>query len=144
MESTAFIEAMSNLGEGLLFTLGVLMILAFVAVKAIPIYQTRSEAKSAIERSRMENEAEIARMREERKAREEEQRAQRDIERSEMEGRWLAQYEHATKVQEQSNTVVEGLREQTTILITTLTDSKERSHDMAIKVDEIHKEVVKD
>lgn len=141
--STAFLDAMSNLGEGLLFTLGVIAILAFVAVKAIPIYQTFVENKSAIERERMENEAEIAKMREERKAKEEERLAQRDIERSQMEGRWLAQYERATAVQEQTNMVIEGMREQTHVLNTTLNDSKDRSRGMADKVDEIHEVVVK-
>ena len=139
----AFLDAMSNLGEGLLFTLGVIAILAFVAIKAIPIYQTFLENKSAIDRERMENEAEIAKMREERKAKEEERLAQRDLERSQMEGRWLAQYEHATAVQEQTNAVIAGMSEQTHVLNTTLTDSKERSQKMAEKVDEIHEATVK-
>ena len=91
----------------------------------------------------MENEAEIAKMREERKAKEEERLAQRDIERSQMEGRWLAQYERATAVQEQTNMVIEGMREQTHVLNTTLNDSKDRSRGMADKVDEIHEVVVK-
>lgn len=89
--STAFLNAMSSLGEGLLFTLGVICILAFVAVKAIPIYSAYLTTKSEIARSAMENEAEVAKMREERKAKEEERLAQRDIERSQTEGRWLSQ-----------------------------------------------------
>lgn len=140
--STAFLDAMSSLGEGLLFTLGVISILAFVAVKAIPIYQSRLENKSAVERERMEHEAEIAKMREERKAKEEDRLAQRDLERSQTEGRWLAQNERWLALQEQTNTVVEGVREQMQINNALLEESKTGSHAMAVQVSEIHHKVV--
>lgn len=141
--STAFLNAMSNLGEGLLFTLGVICILAFVAVKAIPIYRTYLTTKSEIARSAMENEAEVAKMREERKAKEEERLAQRDIERSQTEGRWLSQNERWLALQEQTNTVVEGVREQMQLNNALLEESKARSQGMAVQVAEIHHEVVK-
>ena len=141
--NTAFLDAMSNLGEGLLFTLGVIAILAFVAIRMIPIYQARLEKKSEIEKARMENEAEIAKMREERKAKEEERLAQRDIERSQTEGRWLSQNERWLALQEQTNTVVEGVREQMQINNALLEESKNGSHAMAIQVAEIHHEIVK-
>lgn len=141
--STAFLDAMSNLGEGLLFTLGVLAILAYVAIKAIPIFQARAEAKSETERIRMENEAAVARMREERKAQEEDRLAQRDVERSQTEGRWIAQNERWLVLQEQTNTVIEGVREQMQLNNALLEESKSRSHEMAIQVAEIHHEVVK-
>lgn len=141
--STAFLNAMSSLGEGLLFTLGVLAILAYVAIKAIPIFQARAEAKSETERIRMENEAAVARMREERKAQEEDRLAQRDVERSQTEGRWIAQNERWLVLQEQTNTVIEGVREQMQLNNALLEESKSRSHEMAIQVAEIHHEVVK-
>lgn len=147
--NTAFLDAMSNLGEGLLFTLGVIAILAFVAIRMIPIYQARLEEKSEIEKTRMENEAEIAKMREDRKAKEEERLAQRDIERSQTEGRWLSQNERWLALQEQTNTVVEGVREQMQINNALLEESKTGSRAMAAQgadtnrlVAEIHHAVV--
>lgn len=129
--AATFAETMGHLGEGYLFVIGILIILAFVVIKAMPMVSEWQTKRIDIESKR-----------EERKSEEVKARAQRDQERSIMEGRWLEQYEHATKVQEQTNIVVEGVREQMLILNQTLDDSKSRSHQMSTKVDEIHHEVV--
>jgi membrane-associated HD superfamily phosphohydrolase len=129
--AASFAESIGHLGEGYLFTIGIIVILAFVAVKAMPMIADGQAKRIEIEAKR-----------EERKAEEVKTRAQRDRERSEMEGRWLTQYEHATRVQEQTNMVIEGVREQMMMLNQALDDSKSRSHEMAEQVQEIHQEVV--
>lgn len=136
--AVSFVEALGNLGEGFLFAIWILVIVSGVAIKAMPMIDGWQNRRIDIEEKR-----------EKRKADESEARAQRDRERSEMEGRWLSQYEHATDVQEQSNVVIEGMREQTMLLNQTLNDSKSRSKQMAQTVQdasqliqEIHQEVV--
>lgn len=132
MENTAiaFINAMGDLGAGYLFAIGIVCIIAFVAIKSLPMVDNWQQQRIGIEIKR-----------EERKCQEELSREQRDRERSEMEGRWLNQYESATRVQEQTNIVMEGVREQMHVLNATLDDSKRRSGEMAHKVDEIHSKV---
>lgn len=128
--AVTFVEALGRLGEGFLFAIGILVILAGVAIKAMPMVDGWQNRRIDIEEQR-----------EKRKSDEAEARAQRDRERSEMEGRWLAQYEHATHVQEQSNVVVEGMREQTMLLNQTLTDSKNRSQQMSQTVETVSQQV---
>lgn len=137
--AVAFIEAMGNLGAGYLFAIGIICVLAYVVIKAMPMINDWQLKRIEIEQQR-----------EERKAREELSREQRDRERSELEGRWLTQYAHATSVQEQTNSiiqqtnaVVEGVSKQMDALSSALEDSKNRSHEMSLQVAEIHESVVR-
>lgn len=81
--------------------------------------------------------------REQREAENDKQRAERDREMSELQGKWLEQYKHATTVQEQSNAVMGLIEAKMDGLTTVLQDSKDRSRDMGRKVDEIHEAVTK-
>lgn len=128
----AFATSISNAGSEYVLALGTIAIAAWLAAKAVPFYSEHQSKKLELEKDR-----------EARKAREEEAREERDRERSEMEGRWLTQYQNATKVQEATNTVIDTMREQMVILNNTLNDSKDRSHMMAEKVDDIHNAIVR-
>lgn len=127
----AVAQSLANAGPEYVTALGLVAIGAWVVSKALPLYSTHQDKRLGIEQQR-----------EKRKADEERSREQRDRERSEMEGRWLTQYEHATHVQEQTNAVMEGVRAQMNTLNVTLQDSKERSADMAREVREIHEAVI--
>lgn len=120
-------QSVAHAGPEYVTAVGVLAIAAWVASKAMPLYASYKDKRLDIERER-----------ERRKAAEEDNRERRDRERSEMEGRWLEQYEHSTLVQEQTNAVIEGIRAQMAVLDATLADSKDRSREMARQVSEIH------
>ena len=123
----AIAQSLAHAGPEYVTALGLVAIGAWVVAKALPLYASHQDKRLGIEQQR-----------ERRKADEERSREQRDRERSEMEGRWLTQYEHATHVQEQTNAVMEGVRAQMDTLNATLQDSKQRSSEMAREVREIH------
>lgn len=125
-------ESLAHAGPEYVTALGLVAIAAWVVSKALPLYAGHQDKRLGLEQQR-----------EVRKAAEERSREQRDRERSEMEGRWLTQYEHATQVQEQTNAVMEGVRAQMDMLNNTLQDSKQRSSEMAREVKEIHNAVIK-
>ena len=125
-------QSLAHAGPEYVTALGLVAIGAWVVSKALPLYAGHQDKRLGLEEQR-----------ERRKAAEERSREQRDRERSEMEGRWLTQYEHATQVQEQTNAVMEGVRAQMDTLNTTLQDSKKRSSEMARGVKEIHNAVIK-
>lgn len=127
----AIAQSLAHAGPEYITALGLVAIGAWVVSKALPLYAGHQDKRLGIEQQR-----------EDRKAAEEQSREQRDRERSEMEGRWLTQYEHATHVQEQTNAVMEGVRVQMTTLNTTLQESKRRSSEMAREVREIHETVI--
>lgn len=127
----AIAQSLAHAGPEYVTALGLVAIAAWVVAKALPLYAGHQDKRLGIEEQR-----------EERKAAEERSREQRDRERSEMEGRWLTQYEHATHVQEQTNAVIEGVRAQMNTLNLTLQDSKQRSSEMAREVREIHEAVI--
>lgn len=123
----AIAQSLAHAGPEYVTALGLVAIGAWVVARALPLYAGYQDKRLGIEQQR-----------EDRKAAEEASREQRDRERSEMEGRWLTQYEHATHVQEQTNAVMEGVRAQMDTLNATLQDSKQRSSEMAREVREIH------
>ncbi len=123
----AIAQSLAHAGPEYVTALGLVAIGAWVVARALPLYAGHQDKRLGIEQQR-----------EDRKAAEEASREQRDRERSEMEGRWLTQYEHATHVQEQTNAVMEGVRAQMDTLNATLQDSKQRSSEMAREVREIH------
>ena len=125
-------QSLAHAGPEYVTALGLVAIGAWVVSKALPLYAGHQDKRLGLEEQR-----------ERRKAAEERSREQRDRERSEMEGRWLTQYERATQVQEQTNAVMEGVRAQMDTLNTTLNDSKKRSSEMAREVKEIHNAVIK-
>ncbi len=73
--------------------------------------------------------------REARDAANDERRAEHEREMAELNGKWLV-------VSEQSAKAMEGMTSQMEVLNATLRESKERSHEMGRKVDEIHAAVV--
>lgn len=122
--------------------MGIMIVLVYGSIKIVPAVVRAIDQRDARHERETQARIKIESQREERKSKEEQSRQQRDRERSENEGRWLSQYEHATTVQEQTNVVIEGVREQMRILNLSLNESKERSQDTAKKVDEIHRKVI--
>lgn len=130
----AFSQSLATEGDAYVLTIGLIAILAWVAAKIVP-YVSRYVNKRL----------EIEEAKEKRSESEVKNREQRDRERSSSEGRWLEQYEQATRVQEQTNTVIASIKEQmealnntNKILVKTLDSSKERSEEMSKKVDQIY------
>ncbi len=80
--------------------------------------------------------------REKRKAQESVERAERERDNSRLQGRWLEQYEHATQVQEQTNAVMHEVSAEMNVLNATLSDSKQRSREMAAEMHEMHEHLL--
>ena len=87
-------------------------------------------------RSRMDRADEREDRREQREADEAMRRAEHDERAARLQGQWLEQYAHATKVQEQSNAVMGLIESRMEGLTSVLQDSKDRSRSMGHKVDE--------
>lgn len=93
-------------------------------------------------RDRMRRADEREDRREQREAEEARRRSEHDEEMARMQGQWLEQYAHATRVQEQSNAVMGLIEDKMEHLTGVLQDSKDRSREMGRKVDEIHAVVI--
>lgn len=93
-------------------------------------------------RDRMRRADEREDRREQREAEEARRRSEHDEEMARMQGQWLEQYAHATRVQEQSNAVMGLIEDKMEHLTGVLQDSKDRSREMGRKVDEIHAAVI--
>lgn len=114
------VRSMAGSGPEWLFAMGLVAVMAWLASKAVPIAADTAQRRADVEAAREERKAEEARRLE-----------QRDLERSRAEGRWLEQYERATRVQEQTNAVMAGVEGQMAALNAALNDSKERAGKMA-------------
>lgn len=120
----ALAESLAHAGPEWAFALGVVAILAGVAVKGLPVLADYKKGLLSIEERRESRKAEEARMRDE-----------HDREMAQLNGKWLI-------VSEQSAKAMEGMTAQMQVLNTTLQDSKDRSRDMARQVADIHEAVV--
>lgn len=127
----------------LLFVIGILLILAYVAIKSLPmvkeIKMRKLDHDAEIELQKIEND----RMREERKAKEFQQEMERDRARTEVIGK-------QNEIQDTLARSIEGQSIQMATLISSLEESKIRSRDMNnkvtdtnAKVNEIHTMIVK-
>ena len=152
MESAteAAVHEMAAFGPEWLFAVIVLIIAVVLLVAFVPVIKSSIEKRLEIADNESKERIELERKREERKANEEQSREQRDRERSEMEGRWAAQNDRAIAAQEKSNIVLESLKNQMELMNAQLMDSKANSKtigetlaDMAHKVNEVHRELMK-
>lgn len=127
----------------LLFVIGILLILAYVAIKSLPmikeIKMRKIDHEAEIALQRLENE----RKREERKAEEFQQEMERDRARTEVIGK-------QNEIQDTLARSIEGQSIQMATLISSLEESKIRSRTMSdkvmdtnTKVNEIHTMIVK-
>lgn len=127
----------------LLFVIGILLILAYVAIKSLPMVKELKMRKldhdAEIELQKIEND----RMREERKAKEFQQEMERDRARTEVIGK-------QNEIQDTLARSIEGQSIQMATLISSLEESKIRSRTMSdkvmdtnTKVNEIHTMIVK-
>lgn len=127
----------------LLFVIGILLILAYVAIKSLPmvkeIKMRKLDHDAEIELQKIEND----RMREERKAKEFQQEMERDRARTEVIGK-------QNEIQDTLARSIEGQSIQMATLISSLEESKIRSRTMSdkvmdtnTKVNEIHAMIVK-
>lgn len=123
--------SLAHAGPEYILALGTIAVAAWVAAKAMPLYADNRDKRLDIEAAR-----------EQRKAEESARMDERDRERAKLEGRWLEQYEHATQVQQQTNAVMAVVEAQMTTLNATLSDSKDRSRDMAKEMHEVHQVIV--
>lgn len=132
----AFLQALSasvfQFGPAYTLAIGLIAILAWIAVKAMPFMREIQMKKLELEASR-----------EARKANEAQQLHERERERSELTARMI-------ESQNRSNEVMEGLTTQIAVMNTSLEESKHRSRDMghtvstaAEQIKEIHTVVVK-
>lgn len=125
--ATHLVDALAGSGPGWLFAIGVIVILAFVTVKVIPIWRDYKMRQLDIEADREKRKSEEIRLRDE-----------RDRENAAIAARQI-------DTQEQSNIVLHAVQEQLAVMNGNLDISHEGSRrmgetvtDMAHKVDEIH------
>ena len=113
----AFIKSLESQGPWYVVAFGVLLILATTVVKLVPYWAGYQQKKLELE------DREIKR------------REDADRKGQEIQGQMILQ-------NERSNTVMESLDKQMEFLNLQLTESKERSRDMAMEVHDIHRKVV--
>lgn len=113
----AFIKSLESQGPWYVVAFGVLLILATMVVKLVPYWAGYQQKKLELE------DREIKR------------REDADRKGQEIQGQMILQ-------NERSNTVMESLDKQMEFLNLQLTESKERSRDMAMEVHDIHRKVV--
>lgn len=66
------------------------------------------------------------------------ERRKHDEQMAKLQGQWLEEKAHSTKVQEQSNALMSSVDTKLELLTSLWQDSKRNSHDMGVKIDEIH------
>lgn len=113
----AFIKSLESQGPWYVVAFGVLLILATMVVKLVPYWAGYQQKKLELE------DREIKR------------REDADRKGQEIQGQMILQ-------NERSNTVMESLDKQMEFLNLQLSESKERSRDMAMEVHDIHRKVV--
>lgn len=113
----AFIKSLESQGPWYVVAFGVLLILATTVVKLVPYWAGYQQKKLELE------DREIKR------------REDADRKGQEIQGQMILQ-------NERSNTVMESLDKQMEFLNLQLSESKERSRDMAMEVHDIHRKVV--
>lgn len=114
----AFIKSLESQGPWYVVAFGVLLILATMVIKLVPYWASYQQKRLELE------DREIKR------------REDADRKGQEIQGQMILQ-------NQRSNTVMESLDKQMAFLNLQLTESKERSRDMAIEVHDIHRKVVK-
>jgi Tfp pilus assembly protein PilO len=114
----AFIKSLESQGPWYVVAFGVLLILATMMIKLVPYWAGYQQKRLELE------DREIKR------------REDADRKGQEIQGQMILQ-------NQRSNTVMESLDKQMAFLNLQLTESKERSRDMAIEVHDIHRKVVK-
>lgn len=114
----AFIKSLESQGPWYVVAFGVLLILATMVIKLVPYWAGYQQKRLELE------DREIKR------------REDADRKGQEIQGQMILQ-------NQRSNTVMESLDKQMAFLNLQLTESKERSRDMAIEVHDIHRKVVK-
>lgn len=112
-----------KMGVELLFVIGLLVILAYVAVKSIPAYEELHLERIKSDHSIAEQRLDIDKQREARKAQEAEQEIKIQRDRTE-------QIASQNVILDSVARTMENLSAQTTTLITTINDSKDRSKSM--------------
>lgn len=113
----AFIKSLESQGPWYVVAFGVLLILATTVVKLVPYWAGYQQKKLELE------DREIKR------------REDADRKGQEIQGQMILQ-------NQRSNTVMESLDKQMEFLNLQLTESKERSRDMAIEVHDIHRKLI--
>ena len=126
------VDALAGSGPGWLFAIGTLLIVAFVAIKAIPLWNEQKLKQLGIEERR-----------EDRKAKEAEMRDERDRENAAIMARQV-------DAQERNTVVMQAVQEQLAVMNGQLDISHEGSRRMgekvdlmAVQVDEMHGAIVK-
>lgn len=112
-----------KMGVELLFVIGLLVILAYIAVKSIPAYKELHLERIKSDHSIAEQRLDIDKQREARKAQEAEQEIKVQCDRTE-------QIASQNVILDSVARTMENLSAQTTTLITTINDSKDRSKSM--------------
>lgn len=113
----AFIKSLESQGPWYVVAFGVLLILATMVIKLVPYWAGYQQKKLELE------DREIKR------------REDADRKGQEIQGQMILQ-------NERSNTVMESLDKQMEFLNLQLTESKERSRDMALEVHDIHRKLI--
>ena len=113
----AFIKSLESQGPWYVVAFGVLLILATTVVKLVPYWAGYQQKKLELE------------------DRETKRREDADRKGQEIQGQMILQ-------NERSNTVMESLDKQMEFLNLQLTESKDRSRDMAMEVHDIHRKLI--
>lgn len=114
----AFIKSLESQGPWYVVAFGVLLILATMVVKLVPYWAGYQQKRLELE------DREIKR------------REDADRKGQEIQGQMILQ-------NQRSNTVMESLDKQMAFLNLQLTESKDRSRDMAVEVHDIHRKIVR-
>ncbi len=115
-----------------------ILVTGLFVLRVLPMLKDRDDKRMAMAEERQAAELELERAREKRKAEDARRLDQRDKERSRTEGHWVELTERSLRLQEATNTAIDGMKSAMEMNNALLSESKERSRHMARQVDEMH------
>lgn len=121
----------------------VVIVTVLGVTQVLPAWKERDERRMAMARERQAAEIELERDRERRKAEDAKRLDLRDQERSKAEGRWLELGERSLRLQDETNTAINGMRAAMDTNNALLNESRERSRHLAEQMDEVHGAIVR-
>lgn len=116
----------------------VILLAVLFCTKVLPMWKDGNDKRLSMAEERQRAELELERAREKRKAEDARRLDQRDKERSRTEGHWVELTERSLRLQEATNTAIDGMKSAMEMNNALLSESKERSRHMARQVDEMH------
>lgn len=140
----AYFDGLSGGGPAWLIAGSIVAVIAFIAIKLVPMVIDSRKARDEAYVKKVEAEIELERVREERKTEESKARERRDVERSEAEGRWIQLTEQMVRVSEESNQIVKAVSASLDALEAAIKESRNGSKKLQEQMNVVYAKIVND